>query len=59
MTEEPDDLTPFERVLRSTKRPAKILDMPGYPGTKVAMLVPSDEEIAEAQAAALYYLTTG
>jgi len=57
VTEELDDLTPFERVLRSARRPAKILDMPGYPGAKVAMLVPSDEEIAEAQAATLQYLT--
>lgn len=57
MSNDIDDLTPFERVMRSSKRPAKVIDMPGYPGTKVAMLVPSDEELAEAQAAALQYLT--
>lgn len=52
-----DDLTPFARVMRSRARPHKVLDFPGLDGVQVALVVPSDEEEAAAQAAALHHLT--
>jgi hypothetical protein len=54
-----EDLTPLARAMKSQKRPHKTIDFPGMNGLKVAIVVPSDEEIAEAQAAALQYLTAG
>lgn len=59
MTSEEAAETIFEKAVLAAKRPAKIIDMPGYPGLKVALLVPSDEEAAQAQASTLFYLTSG
>jgi hypothetical protein len=50
------DLTPLGRVMRSHKRRAKLIPFPGLKGTDVNIVCPSDEEIAEAQAAATQYL---
>lgn len=56
MPKDDDLLTPLARAMRSQKRPARVVAFPGLDGAKVAIVNPSDEEVAEAQAAAAQYL---
>lgn len=51
------NLTALARVMRTHKRPSKTVTFPVL-NVKVAIVVPTDEEIAEADAAATQFLTS-